>query len=380
MLAPALKTRINFLILALFAGMAGIETGKLVAFQPLGADFLPIWTAARMAWTEPGHVYDARLVTAAQGWLLPNLAWPRPFPYPPTALALLAPFGSLGFWPALGAWLAGSLALFLAAGRRLATAAPRLSLAMMAFAPPTVLALLVGQTGLVVGGLAILGVAGAKARPRFAGAALGLAAALKPQMLLLAPVALIAAGAGEALVAAALTGVVVVGLSLVAFGPGLWRAWWTALPSFEAEIRAVPDMAAGVIAPAGLAADLGLAEPLALAIRVLAGLAALTLVWLAFRRPVDIALRAGALLCGALMIAPYAMHYDACVLAPVAVVRLNAEAPDDRAWLIRLFALLAVSAATAPHLGAAAVLAFATLTALELWPRRATAEARAAMA
>ena len=370
MLSPALKTRINFAILVVFAAMAGIETGKVAAYQPLGVDFLPIWTAARMAWTEAGHVYDARLVTAAQSWLLPHLAWPRPFPYPPTALTLLTPLGLPGFWPALAAWLAGSLALFLAAARQLATGRPRLSLAIALFAPPTVLALLVGQTGLVVGALAILGIVGAKTRPRLAGAALGIAAALKPQMLILAPVALVAAGAGEALVAATLTAVVVVGASLVAFGPGLWRAWIAALPSFEAEIRAVPDMAAGVITPAGLAADFGLPAPMAIAVRIVAAVAAAALVWTAFRRPADTTLRCGALLCGALMIAPYAMHYDACALAPVAIARLNAEAPDDRAWLLRLFALLAVAAATAPHLGAAAILAFAGLIAIELTPPR----------
>jgi hypothetical protein len=379
LLTPSLKTRINFAILVAFAAMAGIETGQVVAYQPLGVDFLPIWTAARMAWTEAGHVYDAKLVTAAQSWLLPGLAWPRPFAYPPTALTLLAPFGPLGFWPALAAWLAGSLALFLVAARRLATQAPRLSLAITLFAPPTVLSLLVGQTGLVVGALAILGVAGMTTRPRLAGAALGLAVALKPQMLVLAPVALVAAGAGEALIAATLTAVVVVIASLVAFGPGLWREWLAALPSFEAEIRAVPDMAPGVITPAGLAADFGFPAPLAIAVRVAAAIAAAALVWTAFRRPADAALRCGALLCGALMIAPYAMHYDACVLAPIAVVRLNAEAPDDRAWLIRLFALLAVAAATAPHLGAAAVLVFAALTAIELraWPKSPAAAALA---
>jgi hypothetical protein len=371
LLSSALKTRINFAILVVFGAMAGIETGQVVGYQPLGVDFLPIWTATRMAWTEAGHVYDARLVTAAQSWLLPHLAWPRPFAYPPTSLTLLAPLGRLGFWPALAAWLAASLALFLTAARQLA--ARQAWLAMTLFAPPTVLALLVGQTGLVVGTLAILGVAGMKTRPRLAGAALGLAAALKPQMLILAPVALIAAGAGEALMAATLTGVAIIGVSLVAFGPGLWRAWIAALPSFEGEIRAVPDMARGIITPTGLAADFGFPAPLTIAVRIIAAVAAVALVWTAFRRPADTALRCGALLCGALMIAPYAMHYDACVLAPVAVARLTADAPDDRTWMLRLFALLAVAATTAPHLGAAAVLVFAALTAIELRPRRPVA-------
>jgi hypothetical protein len=112
----ALKSRTNLVILAVFALMAAIETTKLVLYQPLGVDFLPLWTAARMAWTAPGHVYDFKLITEAQSWLLPDLAWPRPFAYPPTALLPLAPLGTLSFWVALAAWLAASLALFLVAG------------------------------------------------------------------------------------------------------------------------------------------------------------------------------------------------------------------------------------------------------------------------
>jgi hypothetical protein len=358
-----------WLMLAAFAFMAAVETVKLAAYQPLGADFLPLWTAARMAWTAPHQVYDFRVITEAQSWLLPGLAWPRPFAYPPSALPLLAPFGLMGFWAALAVWLAGSLTLFLVAGRKLVGERPARALAMMALAPPVVLALLVGQTGLMIGGLAILAVAWLQPRPRLAGAALALAAAIKPQLLVLAPVALLACGAGEALVAMACAGVALIGLSLICFGPGLWRDWLAALPSFEAEIRAVPKMAAGVITPNGLAQDLGLGPALTTAIRAAADLGGLALVWFGFRRNGDVALRAAALLCGGLLIAPYAMHYDACLLAPVAVARLNQDALNDRTWLVRLFALLAVSAATAPHLGAAAILAFAGLTGLELFPR-----------
>lgn len=61
----------------------GPRTWVLLQIQPLGIDFLPLWTAGRMAWTAPGKVYDFAAVTQAQSWLLPHLRWLRPYAYPP---------------------------------------------------------------------------------------------------------------------------------------------------------------------------------------------------------------------------------------------------------------------------------------------------------
>ena len=65
------------------------------------------------------------------------------------------------------------------------------------------LADLVGQSVLLVAGLTVLAVIELEHRPRLAGVLFALAAAIKPQAVLLAPIGLLAGGAFEALVSAA---------------------------------------------------------------------------------------------------------------------------------------------------------------------------------
>src|ERR1700759_2003739 len=84
-----LKPRALWALAAVLAVLAASEAWALINFQPLGVDYLPLWTAGRMAWTAPGHVYDFAAVTHAQNWLLPGLKWMRPYAYPPTALLVL---------------------------------------------------------------------------------------------------------------------------------------------------------------------------------------------------------------------------------------------------------------------------------------------------
>lgn len=364
--------------LALALALVAIpETWALLNFQPLGIDFLPLWTAGKMAWTAPGKVYDFAAVTQAQGWLLPHLRWPRPYAYPPTALLILAPLGRLPFWIALGVWNALGLAVFLLAGARLAKRRRVLVAVLMAVSPPVVLAVLVGQTVLLAAGLATLGIVELKTRPRLAGALLAVGAVLKPQALLLAPVALVACGAWEALASAALVGAALTGLSVWLFGAARWIEWLASLAPFQKVVEAVPRLMLGVITPYGAGYELGLTG-LALTLwRLAFALVGIAVVWWVFRRPAEPARRLAALTGGGLLVVPYAMHYDGSLMAAAAVV-LAVEAVGDRGWILRLLALIAVSEVTTPVLGAACVCAFLALSLVHIAPNRVAAPARAA--
>jgi hypothetical protein len=273
----------------------------------------------------------------------------------------------LPFWPAFWAWNGVGLAALLAGVWKLADRAGRpVALALAAVSPPVVLALAVGQSVLLAGGLALLGVAWLKPRPRLAGALLAAAVAIKPQALLLAPVALVACGAWEALASAAIVGLAIAALATAVFGWQRWMEWLSILPAFQDEIAAVPGMMRGVIAPTELAGELGLTGAAALALRAVVGLGGAALAWLAFRRSAEPALRAAALLCAGLLASPYALHYDASLLAAPAAVRASADAPDTRAWLFRLVAFLAAALCTRPYIGAPLVLVFAALTLFEI--------------
>lgn len=350
------------------AGLAAAETWTLVNFQPLGVDFLPLWTAGRMAWTNLGHVYDFAAVTRAQGWLLPNFHWMRPYAYPPTALLALAPFGALPFWPALALWTALSFGVFLAAGQRLVRDQRILALALMILSPAVVLAALAGQTVVLAAGLAALAVAELERRPWLAGVLLALAAALKPQAALLAPVALIACGGFETLAAAALAGAALVAASVVCFGFARWPEWLASLAPFQAVVESIPRLMPGVITPYGAAHELGLTGAAALCWRAAFGLIGLGLVWRVFAKDRDPATRLAALGAGSLLVAPYAMHYDGTLLViPAVVLALRLDGPG---WVRRLLALCVVCEVTVPDLGLAAVTAFAALACWELRPIR----------
>jgi hypothetical protein len=360
------KVRILWALAIALAALAAGQTWALVKFQPLGIDFLPLWTAGRMAWSDPGHLYDFAAVTHAQGWLLPNFRWMRPYAYPPTALLVLAPFGALPFWPALALWTALSFGVFLTAGARLAKRSRGLALALMILSPPVVLAALAGQTVVLAAGLAALALADLERRPRLAGVLIALAAALKPQAALLAPVALLACGALETLAVAALAGAALAAISVLCFGFARWPEWLASLGPFQAVVESIPHLMPGVITPYGAAHELGLAGAAATLWRAGFGLFGLALVWRVFAKTRDPATRLAALGAGSLLAAPYAMHYDGALLAiPAVILALRLDRPG---WLRRMLALCAICEVTTPDLGLAAVTMFAVLACWELRP------------
>jgi hypothetical protein len=329
----------------------------LLRCQPLGMDFLPLWTAGRFAWSHPGQVYDFAAVSHAQSWLLPGFKWLRPFANPPTSLLLLAPLGALPFWWALGLWVTLGFGAFLFAGARLAAGRWPIALLLMALSPAAVLAAIVGQSVLLGTALMVLGIVELQRRPRLAGALLALAAAIKPQVALLAPLALFAGGAFEALVSAAVVEAVLVAASLVVFGPARWSEWLASLPAFQSVIEATPGIVPGVITPGGAAHLLGLTGVVSAVWRGAFALLGIAVVWRAFRTTQGAAHRLACLAAGTLLATPYAMHYDGALLVPAAVV-LAMEAIETPAWALRLLALCVVFMITTPYLGFVCLLAF----------------------
>lgn len=363
----------------ILAALGALEFAKLVGFQPLGVDFLPLWTAGRMAAANPDQVYDFAAVSHAQAWLLPNLHWPRPYAYPPTALLVLAPFGALPFWPALALWVALGFGALLAAGARLAQGQRPLALILIALSPAVLLAAMVGQSVLLAAAALTLAMTELERRPRLAGALLALAVALKPQAALLAPVALIAGGAFGALASAVVIETLLIAASGICFGFHRWPEWFASLPAFQTIIETSPGLAAGVITPTGAAMLLGLSGAPATFWRVGFALIGVVLVWRAFRRPGDTAARLAALAAGSLLAAPYAMHYDGTLLAPAAVV-MAVDGLGRRGWIWWLLGLCAVCEVTAPHVGPVMVLAFALLASLGAGARPLDASTSAATA
>jgi hypothetical protein len=339
------------------------ETAKLLDYQPLGIDFLPMWAAGHEVLVHPERVYDfAALTHFEHPWLL-HFRGVRPFVYPPPALLLFVPFGQASFPTANLIWT------FLGAAAIVAVMAPKLgaartpALLVMLLGPASLLVMVAGQVTFLVAAASVSGLYCLKSRPILAGVLFGFAGALKPQALVLLPVALLATRQWRALVASAATVIVAVVASALAFGVNAWLEWLAAVPRFEHLVMTMPGLERGMITPTALGENLHL-DPGGLATwRLAFGAGAIAFVWTVFRKTEDPARRIAALLGGGLFITPYAMHYDAALLAPAAALMLTHRSRPG-AWVAAAIAGAVLCCAAIPHWGAAAVTAFVLWTAL----------------
>ncbi len=280
-----------------------------------GSDWGPLWSGGRMILSDPARIYDFSAITLMQEPLLaPGTA--RPFIYPPTTLILLVPLGLLPFRLSFALFVAASALLFERASAKL-SARP----AMLLVAPPVVLAALAGQPTLLVIALALAALCLLPNDERLAGALFGVAAAIKPPLLFLVPLALIAGGHRRALLSAAAAASLLVLLSVALFGLQPWHDWFRALPGFQAVVAGFEPLLRKTVTPYGTAIRLGLNGA---AVLVATAPAALLLVFLAFRKSSDIAVRLTALVGGTLLVSPYAMDYELAAFAPaIAAIRIR---------------------------------------------------------
>jgi hypothetical protein len=254
-------------------------------------DFYVFWTAAQH-WQAP---YDPAPVAALEASLHLTGIWP--FAYPPTFLLLVRPFALLPLTLAYPLWTGVSCALFIHAAAH--SVKPMLAAALLALSPIVFFSAELGQTSLIVGAAMLTGWRWREARPALAGVLFGVAACIKPQSLLLAP--LVFWGRWRMLGWMALTGVTLVAASCAAFGAERWLEWRQALAAFD------------TIAPR---ADR--ANPSALiAIPWWAAAVAAFGVWFAVRQR-DLVGLVG----GAFCLTPYAHAYDLAPIAPLGLAWL----------------------------------------------------------
>lgn len=260
-------------------------------------DFTSMWVGARAP--DP---YALWAVTKAQAFMF-DASKPLPFLYPPSSLPLFYPFGLLPFWPACILWTTLSAILFWLAARRVTEQAW-----LAFFTPPVVFSLYLGQTALVTGAAVIIAIAELPKRPVLAGVMFGLAGALKPQAVLLAPLALIVGNHWKALAAAGLSWLI---LALPA--AEMWPAWWRVVRAFPAILdRYYPYIANNGGTPLSFAK--ALAWPVA-PFQIAGIVVGIAIVVASFREK-DIRTRIIGLGSGTLLASPYAMKYELAVMVP----------------------------------------------------------------
>ena len=283
-LVIAALVSINLLVPLFFVGR----------FRP---DFTPMWVGARAP--DP---YDLWAVTKAQAFMF-DASKPLPFLYPPSSLPLFYPFGLLPFWLAYAVWTVLSVALFWGAARQVTDRA------WISFvAPPVVYSLYIGQTALATGAAIMFAVVQLPRRPLLAGICFGLAAAVKPQTVLLAPFAMIVGKHWKAFAAAAAAW-----LLLALPTATYWLDWWRVVQSFPAILdRYYPYIGTYGATPVAFAKALHLPPAPFQIAGVASGLA---VVWASFRSD-DVPTRIIGLVTGTLLALPYAMAYEIAAMVP----------------------------------------------------------------
>jgi alpha-1,2-mannosyltransferase len=320
-----LLATVLLLLFAAYALIFGALTVQRLTAGQIG-DFFALWSTARLAIErQAAEAYDPAALKSFQLALGMEAEESYPFPYPPSFLLALVPFGMLSHGAAFVVFVVGTLAVYLWATAGCRWRSPVILAALLA--PTTTITAAAGQAGFVEAALLIGGFRLAPSQPVVAGILFGLAT-YKPQMGILVPVALLAAGMWRTICAAAITVAALVVATGIVCGPGLWRVWAAYVIAyahqFAAESGAIAHLMPTV--SAGLA-QLG-APPAAMDISQLAAaVVAAVVVWRCFRRG-PTALAAAALLVATFLASPHAFVYD---MPPVATAVLWTIAERQRA-------------------------------------------------
>jgi len=288
-------------------------------------DFHALWMSGVIAHEgQPALNYDADALHARQVAMGQNPHAYNPFPYPPTLLLLLAPLGALSERAAYALFMIPSFVLFMlamVAGRwrdwRWALGA--------CVAPASGIAIISGQSGLLSGALMVGGARLAANRPILSGALFGLLA-FKPQLGVLVPFALVAAGMWRAIASAVVTLVILAVASSLAFGQDIWLVWARSLVEYAREFPPVFEYMPTVLANARM---LGAPERIALGVQLCVSIPVAVIVWRAFRAGPSP--RAWALVwVGTFLATPHAFNYDMPMSAAAALWYLLARWDADR--------------------------------------------------
>ena len=325
------------IFIALFLMTAFITTSE-TGTRALSIDFRVFWGAAQLAFAgEPLAAFDMERLKAAHGTMADE--W-MPWLYPPGYLVLITPLGAMSFPVAFTvATLVSVLLVGLSVRPFVAGNVPLLI--ALALAPAYMPALLIGQNSV----LWLAGLLGALAalqsgRPILAGVLIG-CLTLKPQLGVLIPFALLAAGAWRTILAASVTALVLAGLPTLLYGVEYWPLLAERFAEHGqrmAETITTLDLMAG---PYFLLVFGGVPPELAIKVQwgvTAAAAIAVTLVWRSRTAGFDV--KVAVLLTSILLSAPYFWYYEAAMMPAIGLFMLRAGVLTPRPLHLFLLMLL----------------------------------------
>ena len=324
---------------AAWSGSAGIFDS---AGEPFGADYVNIWTTARMALDgRVAELFDAIGFHAAQEAMLGRPFQDHSWSYPPHFVPWILVFGMAPYLWGFVLWMGSTFGAYAAAVLPGRPQKATLFLALL-LAPSTFVNLAGGQNGFLTAALMLGGLRLMERHPIWSGVLFGLLT-VKPHLGILVPVALIAAGAWRTILSAIITTALLVAASAALYGVGPWIAYVRDTSAVQATVlehgtgvftlmMPTPFMAARI-----LGWDIGAGY----AINAVCALgAAIVVGWTYRMRSVPGDLRAAILLTATLIASPYAFNYDMTALSAM-LLCLLAYRPHDKLRPGELLAFIA---------------------------------------
>ncbi len=322
MMPPAASTNPRRVVLTAVLVICGtinllVLSNILLRHPFINADFIGFWAYPRFSPLD--QIYNPDAMMRFQQNLYPGYKSFFPYTYPPDFLLFCGWMRGVSYNAARAIWLLCGLAVFCAAGWALLRR-PVGVLALLA-SPAALLCIVLGQSSFFISALLLGGLAALPRRPILAGVLFGLLT-LKPQMGLLLPLLLLARGEWRAIIAAAFTAALLVGVSCLALPPELWRLWLTSLPQIQRDYFNGGVNLNIMITPAANLVHLGAVPALAMGVQALCTLAAAALTWAAARRG-SYAQAVAVLLAAMFLAQPHAYAYDLAALPAALVLGLR---------------------------------------------------------
>lgn len=354
------------LVLLMFTSTGWIVSGSRL----VTSDYLAIHAAGTLANDgHPAAVYDWPSMREAH---TRTLGYDQDqffaFPYPPPYIAVAGTLARLGYVGGALAFILSTFAAYVCVIRR--TAGTR-DATIYALASPTTMATgYVAQNGFLTSGLMGGALLALPTRPVLAGVLIGLLA-LKPQLGLLIPFALVAGGHWRSIGAAGATVLLASLAALLAWGTEPWLAFFAHMRTIFDYSGSNAELANKLQTLFGALVRLGVPVTQALAAQMALGAAAAIAVTLVWTSRAAFELKAASLACASLLASPYLFLYDLCLLvvALAFLMRHAARAPWSDGEIVTLVALnaplLFIAALPVPP-GVLSVLAMAMVIARRL--------------
>lgn len=291
--------------------------------KPIGTDFSSFYAAGSLALDgRAADAYDMAAHYAREqqifGQATPYYGWL----YPPIFLLVAAPLALLSYPLALAAWLISTFALYLSVIgvivrrlRRRGIAIGTIWLPVATGFPAVFINLGHGQNGFLSTGLFGAALLALPTAPIVSGVLFGLLA-YKPQLALVAPFALLAAGQWRTVVAAGITVLMLVGATSLVFGADIWLSFAASTETSRKLLLEQGDVGFEKLQSVFAAVRMwGGGVPIAYVVQGMVSAATVCGTAWAWRSSCDPDVKSALLAVATLLASPHVLDYDLMILA-----------------------------------------------------------------